>query len=56
MKFNLCRSSSRASEEEIELTSLEELIALINKEDCSIIVSVDCDGEQSLEVYDGYRE
>lgn len=58
MKFTLTRTSSESMKEdrEIELTTLEDLIALCEQEGHAIIVSKDPGEEWELEVYDDYRE
>ena len=59
MKFILRRASQVCEDgQEIEINTLEELIELVKKEECGIVVdydwiSKDC---KELTVYDGYLE
>jgi len=61
MKFTLTHSSSQYSPtdeegETIEINSLEELIALGQKEGKSLIITVFPQTTPEIEVYDSYRE
>lgn len=57
MKFKLKRTSDLWSQEpgEIELNSLEELIALQQKMG-ELIIGITDSGEAMIEIYDDYRE
>ena len=59
MKFWLSRTSNRlsAKAEEINLESLDDLLALAKQENEELIVSIyGANGHPSIEIYDWYRE
>lgn len=59
MKFILSRASQDCSKgQEVEINTLEELIELVKKEECAIIVEYDRSSKdcKELTVYDDYLE
>ena len=56
MKVDVGFASSDRKNDEVEITTLEDLLSLLDKYDESLILSKDADGSISLLVYDYYIE
>lgn len=56
MEFTVTRSSDYDYEDHIEINSIEELLIFKDNYSYPIIIDTDENGDNTIEIYDDYRE